>query len=89
MIRKNAAPFTHVQVGTDALPARMLEGEDISEVDVYANIIDNLDYTSGVATPHRVKISYLGSESVAMRLEDILIILRIGFLQVYLYQKLT
>ena len=69
MIRKNAAPFTHVQVGTDALPARMLEGEDISEVDVYANIIDNLDYTSGVATPHRVKISYLGSESVAMRLE--------------------
>lgn len=72
MIRKNAAPFTHVQVGTDALPARMLEGEDISEVDVYANIIDNLDYTSGVATPHRVKISYLGSESVAMRLEGYL-----------------
>ena len=72
MIRKNAAPFTHVQVGTDSLPARMLEGENISEVDVYADIIDNLDYTSGVATPHRVKISYLGSESVAMRLEGYL-----------------
>lgn len=71
MIRKNAAPFTHVQVGTDSLPARMLEN-NVSEVDVYANIIDNLDYTSGVATPHRVKISYLGSESVAMRLEGYL-----------------
>lgn len=71
MIRKNASPFIHVKVGNDNQPARLL-GDGSSEVDVYSSIIDNMDYTGGVATPHRVEIDYLGSESRALRLESYL-----------------
>lgn len=71
MIRKNASPFIHVKVGTDSQPARLL-GDGSSEVDIYSSIIDNMDYTGGVATPHRVEIDYKGSESRALRLESYL-----------------
>lgn len=71
MIRKNASPFVHVKVGSDKQPARLL-GDGTSEVDVYSSIIDNMEYTGGVATPHRVEIDYKGSESRAMRLESYL-----------------
>lgn len=71
MIRKNASPFIHVKVGTDNQPARLL-GDGTSEVDIYSSIIDNMEYTGGVATPHRVEIDYKGSESVALRLETYL-----------------
>lgn len=71
MIRKNASPFIHVKVGTDNQPARLL-GDGSSEVDIYSSIIDNMEYTGGVATPHRVDIDYKGSESRALRLESYL-----------------
>lgn len=71
MIRKNASPFIHVKVGSDNQPARVL-GDGTSEVDVYSSIIDNMEYTGGVATPHRVEIDYKGSESRALRLESYL-----------------
>ena len=71
MIRKNASPFVHVKVGNDNQPARLL-GDGSSEVDIYSSIIDNMEYTGGVATPHRVEIDYKGSESRAMRLESYL-----------------
>lgn len=71
MIRKNASPFMHVKVGDDKYPARIL-GDGTSEVDVYSSIIDNKDYSGGVATPHRVSVEYIGSESRALRLESYL-----------------
>lgn len=71
MIRKNASPFIHVKVGNDTFPARVL-GDGVSEVDIYSSIIDNMEYTGGVATPHRVDIDYKGSESRALRLESYL-----------------
>lgn len=71
IIQKNASPFIHVKVGNDNQPARLL-GDGTSEVDIYSSIIDNMDDTGGVATPHRVEIKQLGSESHALRLEGYL-----------------
>lgn len=71
MIHKNASPFVHVKVGTDNQPARIL-GDGTSEVDIYASIIDQMEDSGGVATPHRVAIDLKGSESQALRLEGYL-----------------
>lgn len=71
MIYKHANPFIHVKVGTDAAPARLL-GDGSSEVDVYSEIIERMDETGGVATPHRVSIDLKGAESQALRLESYL-----------------
>lgn len=71
MIYKNASPFIHVKVGTDNAPARVL-GDGSSEIDIYSQIIDNMEQTGGVATPHRVDIKQLGAESSALRLEGYL-----------------
>ncbi|AND75180.1 portal protein [Acinetobacter phage vB_AbaM_ME3] len=71
IIQRNASPFIHVKVGNDNQPARLL-GDGTSEVDIYSSIIDNMDDSGGVATPHRVDIKQLGSESQALRLEGYL-----------------
>ena len=71
LINRHANPLMHIQVGSDKSPARML-GDGISEVDLYADIIDKLPEEGGVATPHRVTVKYLGAESQALRLEEYL-----------------
>lgn len=70
LINRHANPFIHVQVGSDSSPARMLG--DVSEVDIYADIIDSIPLEGGVSTPHRVNVKYLGAESQALRLEEYL-----------------
>lgn len=71
MIHRHANPFMHVQVGSDKQPARILQ-DGTSEVDVYADIIDQMPEEGGVSTPHRVNIKMLGAESQALRLETYL-----------------
>ena len=71
LINRHANPLMHIQVGTKESPARML-GDGVSEVDLYADIIDKLPEEGGVSTPHRVSIKYLGAESQALRLEEYL-----------------
>lgn len=71
LIYRHASPFIHVQVGDKDKPAgKLIDGTP--EVNLYSSIIDNMNESGGVATPHRVKINMLGSESQAMRLESYL-----------------
>lgn len=71
MIYRNASPFIHVKVGDKESPAKILS-DGTTEVDIYADIIDNMHESGGVATPHRVNIELKGAESQAMRLESYL-----------------
>lgn len=71
LINRHANPFMLVRVGTDKFPARML-GDGVSEIDVYADLIDNIDEEGGASVPHRVDVKYLGAESQALRLESYL-----------------
>ena len=71
LIYRNAEPWTHIQVGTDDRPARVL-GDGTSEIDIYASLVDNMKQTSGAATPHHVNIKSIGAESQALRMEGYL-----------------
>ena len=71
LINRHANPFTLIRVGTDKFPARVL-GDGMSEIDVYADLLDNMDEEGGAAVPHRVDVKYLGAESQALRLEPYL-----------------
>lgn len=69
LVYKNASPFIHVQVGTDDQPAGMLP-DGTSEIDYYNNLLYTMEDEGGLTTSHRVKIKLLGSESLALRLEN-------------------
>lgn len=71
LIYRHASPFVHVQVGDKDKPAGRLP-DGTPEVNLYSSIIDEMNESGGVATPHRIKINMLGSESQAMRLESYL-----------------
>ncbi len=71
LIHRHANPFMLVQVGKDNSPARVL-GDGTSELDIYADLVDNVAEQGGAAVPHRVDVKYLGAESSALRLESYL-----------------
>lgn len=75
LIHRHANPFALVTVGTDSQPARIL-GDGSSEIDVYSQLINNMDESGGACVPHKVKVQYIGAESQALRLEGYLGIFR-------------
>lgn len=71
LIHRHANPFMLIQVGTDNSPTRVL-GDGTNELDIYADLVNNMDENGGAAVPHRVNVKYLGAESQALRLESYL-----------------
>lgn len=71
LIHRHANPFMLIRVGTDNSPTRIL-GDGTNELDIYADLVNNMEENGGAAVPHRVDVKYLGAESVALRLESYL-----------------
>lgn len=71
LIYKSLFPIIHVQVGTEKVPAKTLPN-GVTEVDAAASLLENIDDNGGIVTSDRIKMSSIGAESLALRVESYL-----------------
>lgn len=69
LIYKLTVPLIHLKVGSELKPASIDRQTGKAEVDIYNDLMLNMDEAGGITTSERVEIKMIGAESQALRLE--------------------